>query len=208
MGQYSLASFYFKRFYETFPRSKSAEEANYMYAYALFQDSPETNLDQTNTILAIASMQNFINSYPQSTRSDECTKIIKDLRAKLEVKAYEQAKLYYKTSNYKAAIVAFTNFQKDFSDSDYIEEISYRKIETSYNYAKQSVPSKQGVRYTDVVNFYQEFIEKYPQSKYVKTTTEMHTDCIKQLEEIKKIETKKTIVPTPPTQESQAGGGN
>ena len=59
-------------------------------------------------------MQIFINLYPQSTHLQECNQIIDKLRLKLENKAFDISKLYYNTTNYQAAIVAFQNFQKDF----------------------------------------------------------------------------------------------
>lgn len=57
--QLIMASYYFKRFYETFPRSEYAEESMYMYASTLFENSPEYNLDQTNSIEALSAIEIF-----------------------------------------------------------------------------------------------------------------------------------------------------
>ncbi len=62
---YLLASEQFKTFYETYGRSTMAEEARYMYAYSLYQSSPNSELDQTSSINAMAAMQEFLNRYPQ-----------------------------------------------------------------------------------------------------------------------------------------------
>lgn len=167
-GDYILSSHYFKKFYETFSRSQFAEEAMYMYAYSLYEDSPAYNLDQTNTYTAIESMQNFINAYPESKFKDKCNEIIAQLRTKLERKAYENAELYSKTENYKAAVIAFNNFQRNYPDSDYNERAAYLKLVNAYNLAKSSTEDKKKQRYQDTIEYYENFIDKYTNSRYLR----------------------------------------
>jgi outer membrane protein assembly factor BamD len=164
--QYSLAAYYFQNFYETFRNSKFAEEARYMQVRSLYEDSPPFYLDQKNTIEAINAAQSFLNNFTNSSYTEECNKVLKELRLKLEKKAFENAYLYYKIRYHKAAVVAFTNFQKGYPDSDLNEEAAYRKIEAQYLYAKQSIENKQKERFSEVVTFYESFIETYPSSKY------------------------------------------
>ncbi len=68
-GDFILASYYFDRFIKTFQTSDKTEECAYMKAYCKYLDSPEYNLDQTNTYAAIADLQLFINAYPESDKS-------------------------------------------------------------------------------------------------------------------------------------------
>lgn len=187
--QYEMASYAFKRFYETYPRSEWAEECLYMHAYSLYAQSPESDLDQKPTIEAIQSIQQYLNTYPQSKRIDEASQIIEELRAKLEKKAYDQALLYYKNGNYKAAIKAMTNFQKDFPDSNYMEEVLYKRIESAYNLARESVFSKQKERLQETLEMCQEYQDKYPQSKYLKAVQDISQAATRQLNELHKIET-------------------
>jgi outer membrane protein assembly factor BamD len=177
-GDYVLSAFYFKKFYETFSRSEHAEEAMYMYAYSLYEDSPSYNLDQTNTYTAIESMQNFINTYPNSKYKEDVSKIIGQLRAKLERKAYENAELYSKTENYKAAVVAFENFQRNFPDSDYSERAAYLKLLNAYNLAKSSTEDKKQQRYRDTIEYYENFIDKYASSKYLRDAEDIYDDAL------------------------------
>src|ERR1035437_3200079 len=44
---FTLASYYFKRYCENFPNTKEAEECLYMEAYCYYMNSPEFGLDQT-----------------------------------------------------------------------------------------------------------------------------------------------------------------
>lgn len=192
-SNYNMAQFLFKSFYETFQRSDYAQEALYMHAYSLYKDSPHYELDQTSTLTAIAAMQDFINTYPDSPFRAEGTQIILELRDKLERKAYEKAKLYYKTSeanmaNYRSAVVAINNYQKDFPDSKYNEELAYLRVDAQYNLAKLSYKSKQKERYQDVLKYYLALVDKYPDSKYIKTLEKYYTNSQKALEDIEKDE--------------------
>jgi outer membrane protein assembly factor BamD len=186
--QYELASFQFKKFYETYPRSEWAEECLYLHAYALYNQSPESELDQTPTLSAIQSIQAYLNSYPQSKRIEEANGIIKELRSKLEMKAYQNALLFYNTQNYKAAIQALANFEKDYPDSDFMEEVSYRKLETAYNLARQSILSKKVARLNEAITFYEEYKYKFPNGKYLKDSQDIYETCVRQINEIKKLD--------------------
>jgi outer membrane protein assembly factor BamD len=176
---YILSAHYFKKFYETYSRSDFAEEAMYLYAYSLYEDSPSYNLDQTNTYTAIEAMQNFINAYPGSKYKEKCNEIIAQLRAKLERKAYENAELYSKKEDYKAAVVAFENFQRNYPDSDYNERAAYLKLLNSYNLAKSSIESKKKERYEDTIEFYENFIDKFTGSKYLREAENIYAACVK-----------------------------
>ena len=89
-GAYLLSSHYFKTFFETYGRSEKAQEAQYMYAYSLYADSPVYNLDQASSYEAIDAMQTFLNRYSTSKFKDEAGDIIDELQRKLEKKAYER----------------------------------------------------------------------------------------------------------------------
>ncbi len=149
--QYILAAHHFDEFVKIYGRSEYVMEAAYMHAYSLYLQSPDYQLDQTVTYEAIAAMQNFINRYSSSEYAPEADRIIDDMQEKLEKKAYEQCRLYYKLRRYKSALVVYDNFADDFPDSEYNEEISYLKIETSYDLAKESISTKQEERYRDRV---------------------------------------------------------
>ena len=187
--QYLLGSSLFKKFYETFARSDYAQEAMYMYALSLYKDTPDFNLDQSNTVGAMAALQDFVNAYPQSPFSDDCAKMIVNLRQKLEQKAYEKAKLYYRASGFniaslKSSVISINNFQKEFPDSNYNEELAYLKVDAQYSLAKNSLETKQKERYQEAVTFFGELKGKYPASKYLRTAEKMYAFSQKEVERI------------------------
>lgn len=193
---YSVSAQLFQRFYETFARSDKAQEAQYMYALSQFKDTPKYNLDQSNTVTATSALQDFINAYPESEYREECTKMIMELRRRLEQKAYDKAKQYHKISGFniaslKSAVVSIDNFQKEFPDSEYNEELAYLKVDAQYNYALNSLDTKQKERFQDAVTFYQALIDKYPSSKYLKQAEKMYETSLKEVERIAKVEKEK-----------------
>ncbi len=178
---YLMASHQFKLFYETYGRSALVEEARYMYAYSLFTAAPPANLDQTNSIEAMEAMQLFINRHPNSKFRDQAIEVINISQAKLELKGFENAKQYYKVGMYKAAIIAFENFKKDFPDSDYIEEANYYRILSQYKLAEVSIPDKQKERYSSVVEMYLSFVDNYPRSTHLKEAEKLYVDSLSKI---------------------------
>jgi len=189
-GQYLLSSHYFKTFYDTYSRSEYAEEARFMYGYSLYMDSPRYNLEQTSTKQAIVALQSFINRYPEAEFVPKAEAALVDLQRKLEKKAYENALLYYKLRKYingeylKAALVAFDNFQNNYPDSRYIEEIRYLEIEAMYKLALISIPAKKKERYNASIDFYQYYIDDYPNGEYLRKAESVYEDALNQLRKI------------------------
>jgi outer membrane protein assembly factor BamD len=182
---YLLASEQFKTFYETYGRSQLAEEGRYMYAYSLFEASPNPNLDQTSSIDAMSAMQEFLNRYPNSKFRDKAIDVIFSSQRKLEKKGFDNAYQYYKMKHYKAAIVALNNFKINFPDSRYLEEAYYLVVDSEYKLAQQSIPSKQAERYKTVVDHYKEFLDKYPDSKFLRDAEKLFADSLEKVNKLK-----------------------
>lgn len=185
-GNLILSAEYFKTFYETFGRSPLVEEAMFMYALSLYEDSPHYNLDQSNSIETISIAQSFINRYPDSKFYEKANAILVDLRHKLERKDYESAKMYHKVRQYSSAIVAFDNFERSFPDSPFNEEINFLEIEAAYLYAKNSIETKQEERYKKVIGYYEDFIDKYPDSKYLKQAEDYYKNSLDEVVQLAK----------------------
>lgn len=178
---YLLASNQFKTFYETYGRSQLAEEAHFMYAFSLYTAAPSSNLDQTEGIEAMDAMQVFLNKYPDSNFRDRAAEVITISQTKLEEKGFDNAKQYVKLRNYQAAVIAFDNFRKNFPDSKYLEEIAYLKVVSQYRLAERSFADLQPKRFRTVVEFYQELVDSYPESKYIKEVEKMYTESMSKL---------------------------
>ncbi|RZK50530.1 MAG: outer membrane protein assembly factor BamD [Pedobacter sp.] len=183
LKDYTTARYKFKEFADTYPGSPNAEECRYYAAYCYFLDSPNSSLDQENTYKAIDALQLFINFYPKSERATQAAQYIAILRDKLETKAFDNAKLYYTLggydiNNYKSAVVALKNTQIEFPDIKYIEEIDFLIFKSQFMYAKNSYASRQEARFEEALVYYNEFVEKHPQSKFIKEANELKTESL------------------------------
>ena len=171
---YVLSAFYFKSFTDTYPNSPYSEEASFLHAKSLFLDSPGYELDQTNTVSALESIQDFLNRYPESKFKAETENMSQELQKKLENKAFESAKLYYQLRYNQAAVVALTNFQQQFPASAYAEQAAFLRLSAQYAWAQESVEAKQRERFLEAVSFYQQFIDGFPKSKNLKAAQDMY----------------------------------
>jgi outer membrane protein assembly factor BamD len=158
-----------------------------MAAYCFYLDSPIYSLDQENTQKAIDALQLFINLYPKSDRVAEASKLITNLRDKLEEKSYANAKLYLTIGYYQSAVIAFGNSLRDYPDTKYAEEMEFLTIKAQYLYAKNSLEIKQEDRYNTAIGFYDQFVEKYPTSKFMKDAQNLKKDCDQGIQQTKRI---------------------
>ncbi len=168
MKSYADAENLFKGFLEVFPNSTKAEEVDYMRSYCFYMQSPKLELEQVNTIKAMGMMQTFINTHPGSERNKEASEIIDKSRAKLEMKEHRAAELYYNMGQYRAAAIAFTNLTNNYPESLKGEEYKLKTVKAYFKFAKMSYEDKQIERYEKVITEYQDFIDRYPESKLLK----------------------------------------
>lgn len=187
LKDFTSARYQFKNFAENYQSDPRAEECRFMAAYCFYLDSPNYTLDQDNTTKAIDALQLFINLYPKSDRVAEASKLIQDLRDKLEEKSYANAKLYLTISDYQSAVIAFGNSLRDYPDTRYAEEMEFLTIKAQYLYAKNSSDRRQEERYNQAISYYDQFTEKYPNSKYLKEAATVKKDSeygIKQVQHV------------------------
>jgi outer membrane protein assembly factor BamD len=187
LKDYTSARFHFKTFADTYPSSPRAEECRFIAAYCFYLDSPTYSLDQENTTKAIESLQLFINLYPKSDRVTEASKLIQNLRDKLEQKSYADSKLYLTIGDFQSAVIAFGNTLRDYPDTKYAEEIEFLTIQAQYEFARISYERKQPERYTQAIGFADEFIEKYPQSKFLKGANDYKKDSQQGIERANRV---------------------
>ena len=163
---YYTAETNFEQFIQSYPRSPFIQDAAYLHIDCLYRSTLRYELDQTPTYKAINAISQYILEHPESEHMAVCRDMLEDLGERLDKKAYEAAKLYYKMEDYLASRVAFRNILKDDSENVYREDILYYIAMSSYKYADQSVPSKQKERFLAFVDDYYNFIGELPDSKY------------------------------------------
>ena len=184
-GMYSDAVNLFKGYLEVFPNSVKAEEVDYMKAYCYYKQSPKLELEQVNTVKAMGMMQTFISTHPGSSRNKDATEIIDKSRAKLEMKEFRGAQLYYNLSEFRAAAIAFSNLLNNYPESTLGESYKLMVVKSYYKFAKMSIAEKQEERFEKVTTEYQDFLDRFPESKLLKEAEDFSLQSQNQLKAIK-----------------------
>lgn len=179
----------FKGYLEVFPTSERAEEIDFMRAYCNYKQSPRIELEQTNTVRAMGMMQTFINTHPGSGRVKEATEIIDICRAKLEAKDSRSAKLYYNLGHYRASAVAYENLLNSFPESAKADEYKLMVVKSYYKFAQLSIQEKKVERFEKVTEVYHDFMDTYPDSKYLKEAESFSKLSQNQINEIRNEQT-------------------
>lgn len=165
---YYTAETNFDKFLESYPRSPFTSEARYLRLDCLYRSTLRYELDQTPTYKAINAISEYILEFPSTEHMQECRDMLVELNERLDKKAYEAAKLYYKMEDYLASRVAFKNVLKDDAENVFREDILYYVAMSSYKYAYFSVPAKQKERYLTFIDDYYNFVGELPESHYRK----------------------------------------
>jgi outer membrane protein assembly factor BamD len=187
LKDYTAAAYHFNEFATSYPSDPRAEEARFLTAYCYYLDAPVFSLDQESTYKCIDKLQLFINLYPKSDRVAEASKLIQDLRDRLELKSYSNAKLYLIIGENQSAVIAFGNTLRDYPDTKYAEELEYLTIKAQYEYAHQSREYRQEERYNQAIAFADGFLEKYPKSLYTAEAQKLKKDSQAGIIDVKRV---------------------
>ena len=180
------AGYQFEKFTSSYPKSEKVEEAAYFGAISSTKLSPVYSLDQVETDKAIDKLQGFIDIYPESKYMPEVNANVKQLREKLEIKAYEIAKQYNTISDYKAALIALDLFIADFPGTPLKEKALFYKLDSAYKLAINSVYSKMQERLKASKIAYSNLIKFKADSQYKSQADDMLAKIDKDLEQFSK----------------------
>ncbi|MFP3596342.1 outer membrane protein assembly factor BamD [Chryseobacterium sp. SIMBA_029] len=170
---YKLAGHQFKNFAVSFPKDPRSEEAAYMSALCYYEGSMDYNLDQSSTELAINELQDFLNNYPNSERSKNISQLVDELSYKLEFKAYENGRQYFKMGDYKAANVALDNVLNDFPSTKLRPKIYDYIMKSRYSLASKSIYGLKDERIESAIAYTKLVEKELPNTEYSKTAVEL-----------------------------------
>lgn len=167
---YMSASTYFQTYYTNYPKGKYAELAHYYAGYGCYLDSPEPQLDQTETYKAIDELQKFLDIYPQSDKAPIAQNAIFELQDKLVQKEIDNAQLYYNLgnylgNNYASAVIVASNALKNYPYTKHKEQLQMIILKSKFQEAYHSVDEKKIERFREVVDEYYSFINDFPDGK-------------------------------------------
>ncbi len=184
--QYYLAGYQLENFVASYPKSEKREECAFYAAECFYKLSPVYSLDQTDTKKALDKMQRFIDIYPESQFLPQANVYVKELREKLEKKAFEIAKQYNTISDFKGALKAFENFLSDYPGTPFKEQALFYRFDSAYKLAINSVESKRQDRLTYAKNTYSNLIKHNGQTEYKEKADKMLAEVEQELQKYTK----------------------
>ena len=173
---YETAATTFKKYYTSYPKGVYAEMAQYYVGQSLYMSTPEPRLDQSQTVAAISSFQDYLDLYPDAKYKETAQKRLFALQDKLVQKELYSAQLYYDLgqyfgnctnggNNYEACIITAQNAIKDYPYTSLREKFAVLIMKSKYELAQQSIEEKKLERYQDAEDECYGFINEYPDSK-------------------------------------------
>lgn len=171
---YINSSAYFKNYYVRFPKGKYTELARYYCGYSYYLESPDPQLDQSDTTKGIEELTAFLEFFPRSEHVPAAQQAIFELQDKLTLKQLQNAQLYYNlgtylsngyNNNYNSAIIVAQNAVKDFPYSKYKEELELLILKSKFQEANLSIDERKVDRFRDVIDEYYSFVNNYPDSR-------------------------------------------
>ncbi len=144
------------------------------------------SLDQTDTEKALEKVQKFIDTYPNSEYLPKANAYVKELREKLEKKAFEIAKQYNSISDFKGALKAFENFIADFPGTPLKEEALYYRLDSAYKLAINSVENKKQDRLAYAKTTYVNLIKFKSDTRYKADADQMLAAIEQELQQFSK----------------------
>ncbi len=156
--EYELATVEFRRLISNYPMSAYSDLAQYMAGVCYFKNSPgHYSLDQEDLKRAIATMRDFILENPDSPYAEDARSVINQGMIKLARKDFENAMLYFKIYDYRAARIYFQDVIDNYTETQYAAQALYRMSEMDYKEKK----------YTEALEKFNYFVTNYPSNELV-----------------------------------------
>lgn len=182
---YVTASNLYNSFYKAYPESRNADDAYYFRALSSYEQAEQDyRLDQSTMVQAMKELQDYLITFPEGEHAKEATDKIQEIRLTNERKELATGKLYYKITEYKAAISEYNRFIEDNPTSELVEEAYYEMLNARYELAKNSIDSKKKERLEDVLKHYGYFMEKYSTGPFANAANEIQQKTKKDLNQL------------------------
>lgn len=188
---YISATSRYNRYFNKFPKGDYAESAKFNAAYAMYLDSAIVELDQSNTYKAIEGFQSFLEYFPQSDKARESERYMLDMQSRLAQKELNSARLYFNLgyfmgNNYESCVVTAKEALKRYNFEPYGEEFQILIVRSKFEEAELSLDSRKPIRYRNVMDEHFNYMNMYPEGKYVKESTKYYKKALEALEQDEK----------------------
>ncbi len=116
----------FQTVIDRYPDSDIADDAQYQIAYIWLQQARRGSYDQTVAQKAKEAFQDFLLRYPESEKVPQAEENLKLLEGRRTESAFEIARFYDKSKQYKAAVIYYNQVLQQEPDSEAGEQARQR----------------------------------------------------------------------------------
>lgn len=183
---YESAYVRYNRYNSKYPRGNYAELAMYNAALSLYNEDPDVRLDQSSTMRSMEAFQNYIENFPKGDKVKDAELKMLELQNKLAEKELRAAQLYYNLgyymgNNYEACVVTSREALKRYNYAPYGEEFQILIVRSKFDEAEMSTFEKQPIRYRGVMDEYFNYVNMFPEGKYMKEATRLYKKALEAL---------------------------
>lgn len=115
--EYTEAAFEYRRVIEDYATSEWVDDAGYGLANVHYDASRPSEYDQTNTQLAVRTIDDFKGQFPADSRTGELDGKRGEMRNRLAESQLNQANFYVKRREYLSARIYMESIAKEYSDT-------------------------------------------------------------------------------------------
>jgi outer membrane protein assembly factor BamD len=124
-GRYEEASVYYGNFSTLRPAHPKAPYALFQKGFSYFRTLPTIDRDQTPTRKALFAFADLLAAYPDSPYAERAGELVSFLRGKLAQSELYVGRFYFKTKNFKGALMRFGKVLSDYRDTPLVDEALY-----------------------------------------------------------------------------------
>jgi outer membrane protein assembly factor BamD len=125
LESYEEARSYYTTFATLHPSHKKAPYALFQKGMCYFKELLTIDRDQTTTRKVLFTFQDFINTYPESPYVEKASELVVFLIKRLAENEFYVGKFYFRTKNYRGALLRFEVVLKDYPNSGFSDKALY-----------------------------------------------------------------------------------
>lgn len=157
-GSYDDAASYYTTFYTYHPAHPRAPYALFQKGMSNFKVVLSNDRDQTATRTALFAFQDLLRDFPDNTYTLKAGELVVFLKRRLAESELYVARFYFKTKEYKGALLRYGEILKDYPSAKFLDEVLFH-IGESYVEIGQAKLAKEA---------YVTLVHDFPESRYIK----------------------------------------
>lgn len=160
-GDYRMSSELFHDIIKEYHYTAELEEVAFMCGYSLSLLGVDTDVDQSDTHMAIGYLKDYLVHYPDGCYFARAQDALQDLYLRLMKKRFSIAEFYYRSGYYRASIIELENISKEFADYPLHKPLLELFVKNYQALAKQAHLGENEQAMLEKKNYYAGLLDEY-----------------------------------------------